>query len=239
MKNLSQKDKTMLLVMAAVVILGGMFWFYVKPAKKNLADQQTKVTDAQGQIDTLTAQVNALQAKSNPKAKGSEKTNVADELRLAKAYPPKNDLPATILQIEAIANASGVAFVEGTPDKGTNYAGTTGTAFAIKVTGRYFQVQNFIARMHSQVDVDGSGRLEINGRLFAVTKADVELDSSAAGSSTSSTGLVTSATPVSATITAIAFSHSPVAATPAAATTPGTGTTPASTTPTSTGGATS
>ncbi len=222
MKTLSQKDKMMLLLLAAVVLIGGGFWFYVKPAKKELASQTTRAQDADANVQKLQAELTQLVAKAKPGAVAT--TNIADTLRLEKAYPTKPDLPATILQIESIAKKAGVSFDEGTPDKGTDFAGTTGTAFAIKVTGRYYNVQDFIYRMHNQVRVDPQGRLEINGRLFAVTKADLSL----AGGSTGATS-VTRSTPVEATITAVAFSRTPGAA-------GATGTTGAATQPTSTGG---
>lgn len=223
MKTLSQKDKMMLLLMAAVVLLGGGFWFYVKPAKKELAAQTTRAQDADANVQKLQAELNQLVAKTKPGAVA--KTNIADALRLDKAYPAKPDLPATILQIEAIAKKAGVSFDDGTPDKGTDVAGTTGVAFSIKVTGRYYNVQDFIYRMHNQVRVDAQGRLEVNGRLFAVTKADLSPAGGDAGSAT-----VTRSTPVQATITAVAFSRTPGAAAATAA--------PAATTqPTSTGGA--
>ena len=219
MKKLSEKDKMLLLIMAAVVILGGLFMFYVKPARSDLSAAKDRVESAQSNVDTLTVQLQQLQAASSPKA--GNKT-VADSLRLAKAYPGSQDVPETILQLERLARQSGVTFDDGTPDAGTDIAGTTGTSFDIAITGTYFEVQDFISRLHSQVDVDPAGRLTINGRLFAITSADLQLEGGEEGDR------ITPSSTVNATITAIAFSRSETA--PAPATTP--------TANTSTGGST-
>lgn len=222
MKKLSDKDKKMLLVMAAVLVLGGLFWFYVKPARSDLSAATDRVTAAQENVDTLNAELQKLVAMSSPKAK----QNVADTLRLAKAYPSDRDVPETILQLERLSRQAGVSFTDGTPDAGTDIAGTTGTTFTISVGGSYFRVLDFVSRLHNQVRADADGRLEINGRLFAVTSAELKLAGEADGK-------VTSSSPVEASITAIAFSRTPAAAGGGAGTTPTSNTT----TP-STGGAT-
>ena len=235
MKKLSAKDKMMLMVMGAVLMIGGLYMFYVKPAKAELTKQTDRVASAQSNVDTLRTQLAQLVATNKPKNKVTQ-TNIADSLRLAKAYPADQDVPEAILQLERLSKEAGVSFTDGTPDDGTDVAGTTGTSFTITVSGSYFRVQDFIWRLHNQVNVDANGRLEIGGRLFAITSADLSPDGTSE--------VVTSRTSVKATITAIAFSRSSAAAaattTPTAATTPAAGTTPAAnttTTPT-TGGAT-
>ncbi len=232
MKKLSAKDKMMLLMMAAVVVLGGVYMFYVKPAKANLVKETDRVSAAQTNVDQLNTQLQALITAAKPATK-TTRENIADTLRLAKAYPSSQDLPETILQLERIAKEAGVKFTDGTPDAGTDVAGTTGTSFSISVSGSYFKVQDFIWRLHNQVNVDSSGRLEINGRLFAITSAEI----APVGDAVS----VTKASPVQATITAIAFSRTPAAAAaPATTPTANTTTTPAAnTTTTPTTGGTS
>ena len=240
MKKLSPKDKMMMMVMGAMLMIGGLYMFYVKPAKAELTKQTDRVASAQANVDQLKTQLQQLITASKPANKAVQ-TNIADSLRLAKAYPTDQDVPEAILQLERIADEAGVDFTDGTPDDGTDVAGTTGTSFTIAVSGSYFNVQDFIWRLHNQVNVDANGRLQIAGRLFAITSAELSPDGT--------TEVVTNRTPVKATITAIAFSRTAAAAaaagtapttTPTSTTTPAAGTTPTATPTTtpSTGGAT-
>lgn len=210
MSKLSKKDSTLLIVIGLVAVLGGLFWFYVKPARADLAATKTKVADAQTQVDQLNAQLASL---AKPKKAIRTGPPLVDELRLAKAYPYHQDQAAAILQFEDIAKKAKVSLTEAKPDNGTDFAGVMGTTYTIKATGRYFAVQDFIQRLHDRVVVTPSGKLKVRGRLVAVTKAD--LKPAAEDSDTT-----TSSTPIEAAITVVAFSHGAGSGTGAAATTP-------------------
>ncbi len=228
MSKLSKKDSTLLLVIGLVAVLGGLFWFYVKPARADLATTKTQVTDAQGRVDQLSVQLATLQKPAKKKAGGPA---LVDELRLAKAYPYSQDQAAAILQFEDIAKQTKVTLSEAKPDAGADFAGVTGTTYTIKVTGRYFSVQDFIQRLHDRVIVTPKGILKVRGRLVAVTKADLKPAGDVASSSAATT---TASTPVEAAITVVAFSHGAAATGAGASGDPATNATPS--TPTGQGG---
>ncbi len=201
MSKLSKKDSTLLLAIGLVAVLGGLFWFYVKPARADLATTKTQVSDAQGRVDQLTAELATLKQPAKKKAGGPA---LVDELRLAKAYPYSQDQAAAILQFEDVAKQTKVTLSEAKPDAGADFAGVTGTTFTIKVTGRYFSVQDFVQRLHDRVIVTPNGQLKVRGRLVAVTKADLKPAGDTSGASGATT---TSKTPIEAAITVVAFSH--------------------------------
>ena len=200
MSKLSKRDTTLLIVFAAIALVGGVFWFYVKPAKADLQAKQTAATEAQDRVTTLQGEL----AKIVASARKPVVVPIVDELRLAKAYPYSEDIPSLILQIEEIAKKTRVSLGEATPTGGIDYAGVTGTPFTMTVTGKFFNVQDFLYRMHNRVIVDGNGKLRVKGRMLAVTKADLSPGAGAA----SADGAATSAsTTVSANITVVAFSR--------------------------------
>ena len=200
MSKLSKRDSALLIIFGVIAVVGGMFWFYVKPAKADLKVKQQASVDAQDRVNQLQSELTSLTAM----AKKPKTIAIADELRLAKAYPYSEDIPELILQIEDIAKQTTVTLGEATPATGTDYAGVTGTPFTIAVKGKYFNVQDFLYRMHNRVIVDGKGRLRIKGRLLAVTKADLTPGD---GSPAGSTGGTSTTTDVSASITVVAFSR--------------------------------
>jgi Pilus assembly protein, PilO len=201
MSKLSKRDSTLLILIGVIALIGGIYWFYVKPARADLTSTKQAAQEAQTSVDDLQSQLQRLTAQASK----PRKVALADELLLAKAYPYSEDIPVLILQIEAIAKQSGVELGEVTSAESTDYAGVTGTPFTVAVTGKYLDVQDFLYRMHNRVNVNGSGKLRVRGRMLAVTKADLtpDADPSTTGSSTTSN----SSGKVSASITIVAFSR--------------------------------
>lgn len=204
MSKLSKRDSTLLIVIGLVAVLGGIFWFYVKPAKADLQAKQQTALEAQDRVTQLQGEL----SKITVKATKPSTVPIADELRLAKAYPYSEDIPALILQIEEIAKNTKVTLGEATPAAGTDYAGVTGTPFTLAVTGKFFNVQDFLYRMHNRVIVDGNGKLKIKGRMLAVTQADLSPE----GGDAAAGGASSAATEVTANITVVAFSRTAGAA---------------------------
>ena len=199
MSKLSKRDSTLLILIGVIALIGGIFWFYVKPARADLTAKKQAVQDVQTTVNDLESQLQRLTAQ----ATRPRKVALAEELLLAKAYPYSEDVPVLILQIEALAKQAGVELGDVTSSASTDYAGVTGTPFTVSVTGKYLDVQDFLYRMHNRVNVDGSGKLRVKGRMLAVTKADLtpETDSTSGGSGPSTSGKV------SASITIVAFSR--------------------------------
>ena len=202
MSKLSKRDSTLLVIIGVIAVVGGIFWFYVKPAKADLKVKQQASLDAQDRVTQLQSELARLTAAANK----PRTVPIADELRLAKAYPYSEDIPILILQIEEIAKKTQVTLGEATPAAGTDYAGVTGTPFTIAVEGKFFNVQDFLYRLHNRVRVDGNGKLRINGRMLAVTKADLTPGESTAGA-TGTTSTSSGSTLVTASITVVAFSR--------------------------------
>ncbi len=202
MSKLSKRDSVLLLMIAAIALVGGIYWFYVKPARADLSAKQTASQEAQDRVAQLQTELQKLTATAiKPRT-----ASAFQEFRLAKAYPYSEDIPVLILQIEALAKQSGVELGELTPAASTDYAGVTGTPFTLAVTGKFFDVQDFLYRLHNRVSVDGHGSLRIKGRMLAVTKAD--LTPAADEASTSGSTASTSANQqVSASVTIVAFSR--------------------------------
>jgi hypothetical protein len=203
MSKLNKRDSVLLLLIAAIALVGGIYWFYVKPARADLSAKQTASREAQDRVTQLEGELQKLMATASKPRKAS----AFQEFRLAKAYPYSEDIPVLILQIEELAKRSGVELGELTPSASTDYAGVTGTPFNLVVKGKFFDVQDFLYRLHNRVSVNGSGRLRIKGRMLAVTKADLTPNS--ADPATASTSANQQ---VSASITIVAFSRTAGAA---------------------------
>lgn len=202
MTKLSKRDSLFLIVIAAVAIVGGIFWFYVKPARSDLGTAKQQAQESQQRVDQLQAELTRVTAA----AKAPARHTIADELRLAKAYPYSTDIPITLLQLEAVAKSTHVELGEMTPATDTDYAGVTGTPFNVDVTGKFFDVQDFLYQVHNRVSISPSGRLTIKGRLFAITQANLSPENAASGDTATTQQKDAK---VTATITVVAFSRTP------------------------------
>lgn len=212
MSKLNKRDSLLLIVIGMVAVIGGIFWFYVKPARADLGTATTQAQEAQDRVTGLQAEL----AKVTAAAKKPLPYTVADELRLAKAYPYSDDVPVTYLQLEDVAKHSHVTLGTVTPGANTDYAGVTGTPFSVAVTGKFFDVQDFLYQLHSRVSVSRAGKLTIKGRLFAITQASLSPGADGADVATAQQADQT----VTATITAVAFSRTPGGGAAAAQATP-------------------
>ena len=190
---------------ALLIVAAIGFFLLVKPKMDEGSTLDGRITEFQGKIDV------ALAAQ---RASGGEAIKVADLFRLTKAMPDTTDMSSVILELNAVATASGVEFISIAPQAPVAREGGF-LAVPIKLTfeGSYYDLTDFLFRLRNLVIVR-DGELESSGRLFTLDALDLH---------EGSLGLPE----VEAAITLSAYSYSPTPAAVAPGTTPTTSTTPA------------
>jgi len=116
-------------------------------------------------------------------------------VRLSKMLPEDEGIPSMIVELTKTATASGVTL--STISRG---ATTTGTPFGIQtvtlaVTGRFFDVEDFLYRLESYVRFQNT-TFSVTGRLLQVTNVSLS------GGATTDTTTGTAPLTVSATLNA-------------------------------------
>ena len=190
---------------ALLIVAAIGFFLLVKPKMDESSTLDGRVTEFQSKIDV------ALAAQ---RASGGEAIKVADLFRLTKAMPDTTDMSSVILELNAVATASGVEFISIAPQAPVAREGGF-LAVPIKLTfeGSYYDLTDFLFRLRNLVIVR-DGELESSGRLFTLDALDLH---------EGSLGFPE----VQAAITLSAYSYSPTPAAVAPGTTPPTTTTPA------------
>jgi Tfp pilus assembly protein PilO len=188
-----------LLIVAAIA-----FFLLVKPKMDESSSLDEQVAELQGKIDV------ALAAQRTP---GAQAIKVADLFRLTKAMPDTTDISSLILELNAVATASGVDFISIAPQAPVAREGGF-QAVPIKLTfeGSYYDLTDFLFRLRNLVIVR-DGELESAGRLFTLDALDLH---------EGSLGLPQ----VQAAITVSAYTYAPAPAAAAPGTTPPAATTP-------------
>ena len=206
--KVSKRDLILLAVLGAVAIVGGFYWFAVKPAKADLSAQRTQLSQVQSETGDLRDTLSRLQAGTTSAAKLS-----SDRLRLSKALPENVETPGIVVQLQRLADRANVELTSIKTNSFSDYGAIRGTEFEVRVTGRFFDTDDFLYRLHRQVAVDSKDRPIVGGRLFATTSVDLTLDQSDAGT----TGPLKDDDIVVATIRVVAFSSVPGGSASAAA----------------------
>jgi len=168
--KLSKRDMTLLAILGILAVFGGFWWFIVKPAGADLQAQRDQLT----QIQTETGDLQDTVARLKASGKG-EAARTADRLRLAKALPASTETPGVVVQLQRLADKANVELTSIKTNQYSDYGSIRATEFEVRVTGRFFDVDDFLYRMHRQVAVDEKDRPIVGGRLFATTSVDMTL----------------------------------------------------------------
>ncbi|MCU0307345.1 MAG: type II secretion system protein GspM [Thermoleophilia bacterium] len=237
--KISKRDKLILAGLLLAVLLGGVWYFSIRPAGAEIAQRRDEIATTGQRVAELTDTLTRMQGE-----KGALAARAAESLRMAKAVPDSPQVPGALVQLERLAARSDVRLEEVSTSKTTPYGEVTGTQFQVRVSGDFFDVDDFLYRMHDLVGLDERVRPQVGGRLLALTGFELGLapeDEAQAGAA-SGAARRASEDRVQATLDIVAFSRTdPAAGGAAGATAPGmvnpnVGTAPAA--PAPSGGAT-
>lgn len=143
----------------AVAGLGGWFML-ISPQRSKAAELDTQIADANNAISA--ARALTLEAK-----KGAQ-IRVADLFRLTKAMPDQTDMPGILLQLNQVAEDSGISFEQITPSTtAMPVSGYLAIPITVEFQGNFYDLSDFLYRLRNLVDVR-RGALDATGRLFAI-----------------------------------------------------------------------
>lgn len=117
-------------------------------------------------IELLEADVSAAKLAAEA-TKRTEKINVADLFELSKAMPDRPDMPGIILELDSIAEAVGIEFVQISPELVVARQGYRILPIRFIFEGNYFELSDFLFRVRNLVSVR-NGRLYASGRFFTL-----------------------------------------------------------------------
>jgi Tfp pilus assembly protein PilO len=206
----SLNARTQIAVVAGGLLLVAVIGYFalIAPKRANAASLKKQTAAVQKQIESnrSTGFMQALPAVRS-----------AGVFSLAKAMPKQLETPNVILQLNGLAQDSGITFDQITPNAATS-AGTVTTPAAtdpfavepiqVQFSGSFYDLVTFLQRLRNLVRVD-HGHLAASGRLFDVS--DIALcqvpatSCSSTAESSSSTGVQSTFPHVQAVLTINAF----------------------------------
>lgn len=169
----------LLLMGLGIVLFAVVIWFVVlSPIRGDIANTQLAIEDEQTRV--VQAKTELKQAEAT-RAEG--KRNQMRLLELAKMVPMSEELPSLLLQIQDLADQSGIKFIQVTPGqvKPSKSGAFQAIPLDLEFSGTYFDVSDFIYRAEQMVAGPG--------RLLAVKTVNLTLDSGTEGSTAIKAGV--------------------------------------------------
>lgn len=210
---MSRKTRLLLSAVALVAIVAVAWFFLISPVRSDIADTETSINEQQARLDQARSKLATAQST---RAEG--KRNQARLLELAKMVPLNVQVPSLLVQIQDLADQSGIAFTSVSPAAPTQAGEFEMIPLQLQFTGSFFDLSDFTYRVEQLVAGPG--------RLMAIKSIQLKLGQTDDGSgSKASSPLLT----VDMTVLAFAMTAETVDNTAAAPATPGTGTDTSST----------
>ena len=165
MKRRIPQPLVIALIALGFVLAGLGGWFgLIGPQRSKAASLDHEIADTNDAITA--ARALTLQAK-----KGAQ-IRVADLYRLTKAMPDQVDMPGILLELNQVAEDSGITFEQITPSTtATPISGYLAIPITVEFQGNFYDLSDFLYRLRNLVDVR-QGALDASGRLFAIDEVD-------------------------------------------------------------------
>ena len=149
-------------VIGGVLVYALVFWFVLVSPKRAEASA-LKAEVAALEITVANARIAAAPRSSQDTAPIA----VADIFRLAKAMPSAPDMPGILLELDRIAEETGVEFQSVTPAASVVVGDFQTVPITLAFDGNFYELSDFLFRLRTLVGVR-AGELRAAGRLFAV-----------------------------------------------------------------------
>lgn len=174
------RGKEVYIIAGLVAALLVVAWYFLlfSPVRSSIGELNEQITQAQNTLTQTRNQVVRYEAykKTAPQSR-------AEVVRLSKMIPESEGIPSLIVELSQTAKASGVeltSITRGETEIGTPFGLQVVT---LQVTGRYFDVEDFLYRLESYVAFRNQS-VRVTGRLLQVT--NLTLAGSASSTTTSS-----------------------------------------------------
>ena len=149
-------------VIGGVLVYAFVFWFLMVSPKR------AEATELKAEVAALELTVAEARIAATPRANEDTKPiAVADIFRLAKAMPAVLDMPGILLELDRIAEETGVEFQSVTPSASAVVGDFQTVPITLAFDGNFYELSDFLFRLRTLVGVRG-GELRAAGRLFSV-----------------------------------------------------------------------
>jgi type IV pilus assembly protein PilO len=186
---MSRNDRNILIlgILGIVIIVVGYYFLLLSPLLQRLDEQAQAREDKQAQLEQVQQEVNELEEvrRNSPEIQ-------SQLLELSKRVPTQPQIPTLVVQVEEIADASGVTQLSVDPEPPTAPAGG-GDYQVVPVTmlfnGTYDQMQDFLLRTRNLTRLVTVTELRYCRNPTIGEEASCEIEGEASGATDEATTL--------------------------------------------------
>jgi type IV pilus assembly protein PilO len=186
---MSRNDRNILIlgILGIVIIVVGYYFLLLSPLLQKLDEQAQAREDKQAQLEQVQQEVNELEEvrRNSPEIQ-------SQLLELSKRVPTQPQIPTLVVQVEEIADASGVTQLSVDPEPPTAPAGG-GDYQVVPVTmlfnGTYDQMQDFLLRTRNLTRLVTVTELRYCRNPTIGEEASCEIEAEASGTTDETTTL--------------------------------------------------
>jgi Tfp pilus assembly protein PilO len=149
----------------AIVIVAAVAYFMLIGPKRAEAG---RLADKIGDLET---QVRTAKLAAQPKESAAQ-LKLAPLFELTKAMPDRDDVPGIILELNSIAQATGVRFQAIAPQDPVTGEGYRALPISLTFQGNYYDLTDFLLRVRNLVAVR-DGKLSSSGRFLTLDTLDM------------------------------------------------------------------
>jgi len=160
----SPRGKIGLIAAGGVLLFVAAWLLVVAPRRSQANELAGKVNVAEGELTQRRAGL------THPST--SVIVKPSDLYRLTKALPNDTDMSSILIDVDRVARDNNLVFTSITPATQVTGTGYVEQPLAVEVQGRFGNISHFLGELRSLVSVHG-GRLDARGRLYTVSKVDV------------------------------------------------------------------
>ena len=143
-----------------VIVAAVAFMLVIRPKRAEAGRLDEQI--AEMQMKVAAAQLAARQDQQQVST-----IKVADLFEVSKAMPDTDDMPGIILDLNSVAEATGIKFLSIQPSAPTPKAGYSAIQINLTFEGNYFDLTDFLFRLRNLVTVR-EGELDASGRLYTL-----------------------------------------------------------------------
>ena len=153
----------MILAGVAIVVVAILVWFFLlSPLRGDIQTTETQIEEERARLSQ--AQIQLAKAEAT---REEGMANQARLLELSKMMPETEEIPSLLLQLQDLADQSGITFIAISPGESQTSESADGRILPLSVefSGTFFNVSDFIYRAEQMVAGPG--------RLLAVKSVDL------------------------------------------------------------------
>ncbi len=210
------RDRIVVMAIVALGILAGVWFMAVAPKREQAAKLASEVSAAQGQLASAESQVAGASA-----AQARYQGAYASIVRLGKAVPASQEVPALIYQLAQATDQKNVEFasitttVSGAGATGSSSASSSSSTavgagfeqmpFTFTFNGGFNNLYSLFQQLDGFTTRGAAGALSVSGRLLTIQSVKLAPAGNGSGTSAGASGATGGSEQLSGTITATAY----------------------------------